>query len=371
MWAGRRPVQEVTFMTKQAAAWMLAVMGLMIFAAGAVADEPEEDNSSTGSLWNAEQLMDQACEGIARRYDLTEEQKTYTRKLMAHYVKLFLDQHQDEVRGLVADAIRLAAPGGSRDPKDFQRWAERSEPLWNEVKQLILKGNERWRKCLDDRQREIHDRDLASMNGNFEAFDKKFARWRSGGYDPEIDRYIFRAEPAAPPVRGRNATVGEGAWSVTNESYWDLYVRNFIKKYQLDPAQTETTYSILKECKDRAMQYSEARRQEIKSAEDKLRELRQGGGSPGEIADTEAEYRRLTAPLDQLFNEMKDRLEKIPTTSQRETYEDQRKEQRERIRAAYEQRQKEARERRQQAESRPSQPTPATRPTTLPVQGED
>jgi hypothetical protein len=358
-------------MTKPTGAWMLAMMGLLILGMGAVADEPEQKDSPAGSLWNAEQLMDQACEGIARRYDLTEEQKTYTRKLMAHYVKLFLDRHQDEVRGLVAEAIRLAAPGGSRDPKDYQRWAEKSDPLWNEVKQLILTGNQRWRQCLDDRQKEIHDRDLAAMSRNFEAFDKKFARWRSGGYDPEIDQYIFRTEPAAPPVRGRNATVGEGAWSVTNESYWDLYVRNFIKKYQLDPAQTETAYSIVKECKERAMQYSEAHRQEINVAEDKLRGLRLGSGSPGEVADMEAEYRRLTAPLDQLFTEMKDRLEKIPTTSQREMYEDQRQEQRERIRAAYEKRQKEARERRENAESRPSQPTPATRPTTLPAQGED
>lgn len=346
---------------------VVATIGLLGLACTGFAQENEED-SSGDSLWNAEQLMDQVCDGIARKYNLTDQQKAYTRKLMAHHVKAFLDRHQRKVRTLVAEAIRLAAPGAKRNPDDFQEWAQRSRPLWDEAKEAILKGNERWRRCLNEDQKKIHDRDLRLMRSNFEAFDKKFARWRDGGYDPGIDRFVFRTRSAPEPPEGQDAVVGPGPWTVTNDSYWDLYVRNFIKRYKLDAAQAETAYSILKECKDRAEQYTETHKGEIDTSEAKLRELRLSGSPRRDIIEAEKQHRGLTAPLDDLFTELRERLEKIPTSAQRELYEGEKLKQRERIRQAYEERRKTVQERAKQAESRPSS-APAEIATTRPVKG--
>ena len=87
---------------------------------------------------------------------------------------------------------------------------------------------------------------------------------------------------------------------------WDRYVADFTRLYQLDQAQQAIAQSILNELKQQRDAYRESRRQEYEAARD--------------IEDRQARreaYERLTEPMDRLFEQLKDRLMRIPTFAQR------------------------------------------------------
>ena len=107
--------------------------------------------------WTVDGLMQQACDGIARRYNLTDEQAAYTRGLMAARVKKFLDQHYDEVEGLLREAFAVRLSGRTPDLEQLKSWAERAQPLVKAAQKEIVDANMSWREVLSPEQQKMHD----------------------------------------------------------------------------------------------------------------------------------------------------------------------------------------------------------------------
>ena len=88
---------------------------------------------------------------------------------------------------------------------------------------------------------------------------------------------------------------------------WDKYVISTATKYQFDDAQLTKAQSILRELKRRANQYRLSRADELARAQ-LMTDARERDGL----------LKSLNRPLDALFDELKQRLESLPTVEQRQ-----------------------------------------------------
>jgi len=290
------------------------------------------------ALWNIEEMIERAVRQTAIRYNLRPEQEEFTRKLMASRIRAFLDKYEDEIRSLFTEAIKYQMSGETPSPETVKAWAERVNPMFEEAKRQIIEANEEFRQILSDEQKKIHDIDLKVMKRNFEVTEKRLSRWSAGGYDPNVDRIVPgsrgpRNGPRAP--KGQNAKgprkhpkiVGPRPGSVEHTiDYWDMYVRRFIERYQLDAAQREKAMAILDESKKRAREYSVSHKEDIEKLRAKLRELWGKPKMRQERLAVRKQLQELNKPVRDIFAEMRRRLEQIPTDAQRKSYQQRRQE---------------------------------------------
>jgi hypothetical protein len=95
-------------------------------------------------------------------------------------------------------------------------------------------------------------------------------------------------------------------------SDWDVYVQDFAARFDLDAAQKTSANSVLTDVKQRAQAY-------LDSHEEEFKQLRRGpeAAPPSEPDVALARRQELAEPLKQLFAELQDRLNNIPTEAQR------------------------------------------------------
>ena len=116
-------------------------------------------------------------------------------------------------------------------------------------------------------------------------------------------------------ARGAAGVVGKDF-----ESQWEAYVREFIQKYRLNDAQAEKARSILKDCQEQGRQYMARHKAELDDFDKKVLALGQSKekDKAKELADLNQRRSKLLEPIGRIFEQqLKPRLEKLPTTAQR------------------------------------------------------
>lgn len=104
------------------------------------------------------------------------------------------------------------------------------------------------------------------------------------------------------------------------ETEWEAYVREFIAKYRLDEAQIQQANTILRDCEDKANKYLMGRKADIERLDKQSMSLQNSDlkDKTNEAARLAEERKQLRKPIDDIFeNELKPRLEKLPTSKQR------------------------------------------------------
>lgn len=108
--------------------------------------------------------------------------------------------------------------------------------------------------------------------------------------------------------------------TVTYESEWEAYTREFIAKYQLDEGQSQRAWTILKDCQEQADLYLLRNRARLSSLEQRLRAKPSGDEAKrkAEEAALGEMLHEVCAPVEQIFEaRLKPRLDRLPTRSQR------------------------------------------------------
>lgn len=324
-----------------------------------------QDGSQSGgaNMWNMRVMVNKAAEGIIKRYKLNDEQADFTRKMMTRRVNKLLEKHEDRVRKLFGEAFAMRALGKPPSKQAIQSWAERALPVYEDARKEILAGNEEWGKILTPEQKKIHKLDLKMMEVDFKNYEDRLQRWAKGGFDPDKDwirnrnpqtnrkaraarqkekqlakddaknnRFKERLEAAKnkkllttpPPPNSRGPmTIGQQAAKKTDSAsgsrrviedpldHWDGYVNEFCRKYRLDSGQVRQAKAILKDLRTQAAQHREANQDEYKEIQ---AILRKGGGEATARANTR--LAELDAVINDLFDELKSRLDRIPTSEQ-------------------------------------------------------
>ncbi len=280
--------------------------------------------SGSPLFWRTDWVLELYVSQITRHYNLNKDQEEYTRKLLSARVKTFLEGHEREVRALMAEYMEYQSSQELPDAKAAQDFAKRAAPLAREIRKEILEGNMRWREVLDDQQRAKHDSDLKQMTLLFDNMEQGLERWKDGKVQPTD-------LPGRIGPRPNNTNKIEDAW--------DYWVRNFIRSYKLDEGQQQTAQSVLRELKAEATRYRDANKEKFTEMDASLKAIRERSPKtdPGDLAKYQEETSKivkqkaeLERPIAALFDQLRSRVEAVPTVDQRKA----RQSELDRIRAA-------------------------------------
>ena len=286
--------------------------------------EAQQAKDEVYRLWNVDSMIRQAADNVARRYNLSPEQTEYTRKIMHERVTRFLEENEEAIWPLVRDLARQQLTGKTFDPANpndvetAKRIGAGALPLVAKAKQAILQANQEWGQILSPEQKKLHDYDLNEMEGQFGEINQNFERYKAG---QPVENPMFpqtppkNVAPPRPPKPPRVYTPRQA------EDRWDQYVQDFIKKYELDPGQRESAESILREYKKRAADYRSSRTKEFTEITKRLSEAFQSSDLQ-KRAMAQRDEAALNKPIDEMFEEMKRRLDPIPSPAQKKKYED-------------------------------------------------
>ena len=142
---------------------------------------------------------------------------------------------------------------------------------------------------------------------------------------PVVNRRTARPErrprPRQQPGRGATRSGTAGKTVAGNfESQWDKYVENFIAKYKLDDTQTQKAHTILKDCKTQANQHVLGRKSQIEELDRQTAAAKtsKDRNKATKLRQLNEQKQKLLAPVNHIFEQqLKPRLERIPTRTQR------------------------------------------------------
>ena len=172
-------------------------------------------------------------------------------------------------------------------------------------------------------------RDLRSWEERTKDISRLFERWQQGEWTPAdwglerdpVHRQWLKDNP--PDVRLAQSTEGKQPDEAPepddelviaqDETRWERYVREFIARYGLDNAQRTSALNILVQLQDRAVQMRDSRADVL----DVVDRLIKNADSPDKRADYVKQREDLLIPIRTLFEELKSRLENLPTSAQR------------------------------------------------------
>lgn len=306
--------------------FLVAVGSLLTWSAGtARAQEQSSSRQGLGGAYDVDSIIQQAVENISRRYNLNGSQHEYTREIMNKEVGRFLRDHQDEIYPLIRDMTKARFSGQNLTEEQRRRIGKAAKPLVAAAKKAILDANAEWRDILSDDQKKLHDWDLHEMDGQFETIGGGFEKMAKGEV---VDNPIFpehkpkTAEPPRPKKPGETKLGRTPAVDRTEDGPFEVCVANFIKDYNLDPAQQEAAHSILREYKQYVEIYRNAHKKELEEAERKANEARNSGDIE-KAKEAEALQQKLSERIREFLEEMRVRLMSIPREAQKQAYDKQ------------------------------------------------
>ncbi|MCG3137241.1 MAG: hypothetical protein HJJLKODD_01084 [Phycisphaerae bacterium] len=303
---------------------LMAVFGMMV--APVVAQQPAANSSederlkATRSLWPVEDMMQRACDGISAHYKLDDKQKDFTCKLLTERVTKFLDSYDKDLWPVLADLTPFQYSGDKPDAETAKRIAARGYPVFLEAQKEIMKAQDEFRQILSDDQKKIHDQDLKQLKRTFETMDGTFRNWREGKVQSPAG--INVALPGQQNLLGGPGQQAGRSRASSPEALWEKYVREFIAKYQLDEKQKTAALAVLKDLKDQAERYRTANTKELAESEAYVQEVQSAKPVDLKALEQAKMIRDLYyKPFNDWFEELKSRLDLIPTAQQKENYE--------------------------------------------------
>ncbi len=312
-------------------------------------------------VWDVDTMMDQAVQQISKRYSLNPQQELYTKLLLKRRVREFLDEHESEVRELLQESMDMQTGRAKADPVSRQIWAQRALPLYAQASQAILEGNEEWGGILTEEQKKIHDGDMNLMRRGFDGATTTLTQWSEGGGPPipKINDPTVRNNVNGSDVKnGKGVTPDPKSVTQQNiEDNWRSYVNLFVTAYDLDKAsQNSAREKILKEQYDKAVRYRQLRAADFQKIEKRLKTL--GKSDYSEREKLKNRQAQLERPIYDLFIELDERLQRLPTAAQTAKVDAEEKKTLEQLHAALSgERAKKARDAAQRKTSKPAPPT--------------
>ena len=342
----------------------LAIMGLVAGSALAQGyqDEPDyyEDDDRAGrsrsdgppQLLFTDEIIDLAIDRImdqmAEHYAFDENQLYDARDVVKSRFPQFISENRTAIVGVINDYLAAMLGAEAPDPEWVAEWTQRAQPLLGQFLDLVDESADEMDTFMTDEQRVKLAGERAMLDVARNYVTERFDRWAVGGYDPEVEWHGnpgFREQEMAREQQlrdeqetARAEAVGERLGVVgaqldkspedTEEDTpeaktsrptagakdeWERYVEDFIQRYQLDEGQQNAAHKILTSLQGYRDKYLRRKAKDIEVLEQRLVAAK---------TDTDRDkvrttYERLNAPLDRYFQQLKDRLDRIPTRKQR------------------------------------------------------
>ncbi len=280
------------------------------------------------SPWNAQERQRVFMDGLQSRYELTEDQKTILQSEMQREAMQVAMKHFKSTLPVAVEIIQTRAKQQPFTAEQVQRWSKALRPLMDDSIGSVDRVVAQLDKTLTEAQRAKLRADVDALRKRHQDVTKLMEKWQAGQWTP-LDWGLHNdplhaaavaqalaadAEKTRLAEEARQRLEEEGRIS-RDESAWDAYVKRFCDQYQCTDAQRTQADAILKGSQKEARDYLNARGKDIEG----LRAQLAGNGKSAEERQRLAtELERLQAPVQEVFNRMKARLEgQVLTTEQK------------------------------------------------------
>jgi len=377
-------------------------LAVIPFVAAQPSDQPADERRPprateipTEGFWPTrlmlERVLDRIADSMREDYGLDEEQDRRNRELLKRTIPKFLNENRAEIQTLMNQFFEAQFAGEAPEPADVAVWSQRVLPLLHDFQELSGDMADEMRTWLSDEQQIKLEGELAAFQTGVTLVSNKLHVWANGGYDPATDWVPDEAErrrrrheedqlaqqameearqarleelgyvaPATEEAAVGGAGVGGAHASPTTSSApavkdeWVRYVEDFVEQYELDREQAQRARLYLAvqiESRDRHLRRNREKIEEVTK-------LLRSADSDEQRQRAQQQYDALTGPVEKLFQELKDKLQTLPTREQIRRAE-------ERKRAAEEQQRERERERigAKPASTRPAATAPASQPS--------
>lgn len=259
------------------------------------------------------------------RYELTDEQADRWREVTTERWVKFAEENRRELQPLANEFIEMRLEMEPPSPERIKAWATGAEKAFESIRSEMMANIDEFREILNPLQEAKLETNLLEFNAGLELAKAKLEQWRRGEYaerefwDPpasqrRAERARAEAERLAEQQRKQAEEEKQKDQILAELDAWEQYVKSFIELYQLDEGQQMTARTSLNEIKERAVKHRERYKDQI----DRLEEMIETNkGDENRLAVVEEKLVELYGPIDEMFAELKQRLEKIPTDQQK------------------------------------------------------
>ena len=299
-------------------------------SAEAVQAEPME------GPWPSPKLMDlmlaRWADGASAQFELDAGQSAEVREFTRQRWSTFLNENRARIQPLVNEYFEMHLEAKPPTKDQVRAWSERALPVFEQLRAELDQGVDDFRKVLKPAQKAEFELRALEFEVGMELAEQKLKHWQKGEFNerefwtpPRHQRRARREEPRREATgKHKDAIDARGAASPRAESAeddqielelqaWDKFVAEFIRAYRLNEGQRTAALSCLNELKERARGHRDRRREEIAALEHRIH----NSGSEQEMPKIKQQLIELYGPIDEMFRELKARLEQIPTTAQR------------------------------------------------------
>ena len=303
----------------------------------------------SAGFWPTDRMMylfiDRMTEELGKTYGFNEEQLHQTRELWKDEFPAWLNEHRHEIQQLTNEYFEALLEDKPPDPEFVADWAQRVLPLVDEFAERCETVSEQMRPFLTEDQQLTLDGQLAGFRVGMKYLNQRLVGWAEGGFDAETEwhrspgfkeneearnrQMAQEAQEAEIAARGgvpkstgeTGGAAGDAAGAARDNGRsavssrpagddWEKYVEDFIRRYQLNAEQQATAHKYLRTLQERRLSCA-------RNANE-LKKARQAAANPQRPATgAEEQLQRLNRPLDNMFTQLKEKLDSIPTRKQR------------------------------------------------------
>jgi hypothetical protein len=328
------------------------------------------ENVPPAGFWPTERMIeltiDRITDDLGRIYGFDEAQLWETRDLFKNRFPAWLQENRPRIQRLmneyVEDAVLAEEPPSA---EQMAEWARRAQPLIQEFTGMMEDTAEDMRVYMTEEQRVILDGEMAAVRVGVSYMNQRMDTWAHGGYDWRYDwpqsaefREAQQAREKAfedvatearddaiqgrrvdPDLLAREAearAMGLEVGLASDEQYvpperpieraraaaagkpgpqddWEAYTEAFIRRYNLNEAQTNRARGQLTRMQEQRDRYLRVKLPVIKELEKQLA----GAKDEKDRSRVREKYEQIQSQMDRLFQSLKDRLNKLPTSKQR------------------------------------------------------
>lgn len=268
--------------------------------------------------WEFMKRMDLASQRIADRYGLSPGQAGRIQSLALREVSGLLLKHHRVILKQAAEFSELRREDRPYTAEKIAEWMTESKGLVEQFEVVVDRMIHEIGELVPKEKAGVFQSDVDAYQKRKFYFDQMAHRWERGEWhpadwgledDPAYAELLAMPGPRVartdrPPRSGSMANVNPAAaypkWKPYDPTTWFAYVLEQQRKYRFDPGQFTTAQSIHDELLLRATEYTKTRNAEMDA-----------------VPVDERDKNELYEPVRRLFDELKERLEAIPTSTQR------------------------------------------------------
>ena len=304
-------------------AGVTTIVVIAVGAAGQYAEQPPERATAipTEGFWPTQKMMDRIIDRIvdqmSKHYDLDENQNELTRDLLGARYPEFLKENRAEIQTLLNQYFEALLNDEPPAPEEVAEWAAHVQPLLAKFGEVTHEVTESMREYMSDDQTVMLDAETAAFDAGLTMARNKLSVWANGGYDPETE-WIHPPPNQDDPDDRDVAPDNEEEQPAEDTDAgpldeWGVYTLRFVERYQLTDEQRQKAFTILRRQQEARDRYLRRKVDEMSRVTKVLSEAE----TEEERQAALAAYERLNAPVDRIFQQLKERLDTLPTRAQR------------------------------------------------------